>query len=89
MRWIPETPEQERERRGQWRLVFAWFPVVMRDGVRVWLEHYWVRQVPASGRVFCEYGIRFETERRAVGSPEEWTPPPVGPTGPPPPKPKR
>ena len=84
MRWIPETPEQEKERRGQWRMVFALFPRRMRDGVCVWLEYHWKREVPASA-----YGIRFDTERRAVGSPEQWTPPPTGPIGPPPPKPTR
>lgn len=89
MRWVPETPEEEEERRGLWRTCFAWLPCRMRDGVWVWLEQYWKREVPSSQRVFCEYGIRFEVERRALGSRKEWSPPPTGPQTPPPPKPTR
>lgn len=87
MRWQPEAAEDEADRRGQWRLRFALFPRRMRDGVWVWLEDYWMREVPIPARVYCETGIRFESERRAVGSPEQWRPQPACPTGSPPSKP--
>lgn len=79
MQWIGKTHEQWLQRTLGWTRTFALFPMQMNCGRWVWLEHYEVRREPD-----CRGGDNWI--RRFEGS-DEFDP--GGPTGPPPPKPRR
>lgn len=50
MKWTPKSPRLSASKIGDYRIIhkFAFLPVLCNDGVKVWLEKYWIEQE-------CEY----------------------------------
>lgn len=37
--------EQKRLDRAIWKHKFAWFPITLSNGRKLWLEYYWIRYI--------------------------------------------